>query len=164
MRVYIPATMSQLSSIVQDTGMPVRSGIGFAVTASLKDMYHEGDDEELEMIAFDEAARASLRLLSGEEEHPNRRVVVSVDIDNPTPAPEKDIAVVHISPAVVHLTMVAAVHVDGADTAEVIQAAIEAVDRADLGDEDAEFTVGDALDIPLAWYAPSEVPFLIELR
>ena len=42
-------------------------------------------------------------------------------------------------------------------------AAIDAVDEADLGDEDAEFVVGDAQDHDLAWYAPQELPFLLEL-
>ena len=41
--------------------------------------------------------------------------------------------------------------------------AIEVVDAADLGDEDAEFIVGDAQDHDLAWYAPQELPFLLEL-
>jgi hypothetical protein len=37
------------------------------------------------------------------------------------------------------------------------------VDAADLGDPDAEFTVGSAEDHALAWYAPQELPFLLEL-
>ena len=34
---------------------------------------------------------------------------------------------------------------------------------ADLGDLDAEFLVGEAEDHELAWYGPSELPFLVEL-
>ena len=41
--------------------------------------------------------------------------------------------------------------------------AMDAVDRADLGDEDAELAVGDAEDHDLAWYATQELPFLLEL-
>ncbi|WP_423245784.1 DUF6912 family protein, partial [Mycobacterium avium] len=41
--------------------------------------------------------------------------------------------------------------------------AIEAVDAADLGDEDADLIVGDAQDHDLAWYASQELPFLLEL-
>ena len=37
------------------------------------------------------------------------------------------------------------------------------IDEADLGDEDAELTVGDALDHDLAWYATQELPFLLDL-
>ena len=42
-------------------------------------------------------------------------------------------------------------------------AAIEVIDSADLGDEDAELTVGDAQDHDLAWYATQELPFLLDL-
>jgi hypothetical protein len=37
------------------------------------------------------------------------------------------------------------------------------IDAADLGDPDAEFILGDAEDHELAWYAPQELPFLLEL-
>jgi len=37
------------------------------------------------------------------------------------------------------------------------------IDAADMGDSDAEFTLGDAEDHELAWYAPQELSFLIEL-
>jgi hypothetical protein len=40
---------------------------------------------------------------------------------------------------------------------------IDAIDAADLGDEDAELTVGDAQDHELAWYGPQELPYLLEL-
>ncbi len=44
-----------------------------------------------------------------------------------------------------------------------VKAAIEVIDAADLGDEDAELAVGDAQDHDLAWYAVQELPFLLEL-
>ena len=56
-----------------------------------------------------------------------------------------------------------AAYVDNADAEAAVLPAIEAVDEADLGDEDAEFVVGDAQDHDLAWYAPQELPFLLEL-
>ena len=37
------------------------------------------------------------------------------------------------------------------------------VDKADLGDLDAEFLVGEAEDHELAWYSPEEVAFLVDL-
>ena len=61
------------------------------------------------------------------------------------------------------MTEVAAVHVDLAGAADHVRAAVDAVDRADLGDEDAELTVGDALDVDLAWYDAVELPFLLTL-
>ena len=48
--------------------------------------------------------------------------------------------------------MVAA-YVDNAAAEPAVTAAVDAVDAADLGDEDAELTVGDAQDHDLAWYA-----------
>ena len=44
-----------------------------------------------------------------------------------------------------------------------VRLAVDVVDIADMGDEDAELTVGDAQDHDLAWYAPQELPFLLEL-
>ena len=44
-----------------------------------------------------------------------------------------------------------------------MRAAIAVIDAADLGDEDAELTVGDAMDHDLAWYATQEVPLLLDL-
>jgi hypothetical protein len=58
---------------------------------------------------------------------------------------------------------VAAVYVDNAEAEPFVAAAIEVIDAADLGDEDAELTVGDAQDHDLAWYATQELPFLLDL-
>ena len=58
--------------------------------------------------------------------------------------------------------MVAA-YVDNAAAEAAVVKAIEVIDAADLGDEDAELTVGDALDHDLAWYANQELPFLLDL-
>ncbi len=66
-------------------------------------------------------------------------------------------------PAPVAIDDVIAAYVDNADAEPAVRAAIEAVDVADLGDEDAEFIVGDAQDHDLAWYASQELPFLLEL-
>ena len=51
---------------------------------------------------------------------------------------------------------VIAAYVDNADAEPAVRAAVEVVDDADLGDEDAEFTVGDAQDHDLAWYATQD--------
>ena len=66
-------------------------------------------------------------------------------------------------PAPLGMDHVIAAYVDNADAEPAVTSAIEAVDAADLGDEDAELTVGDAQDHDLAWYAPQELPFLLEL-
>jgi hypothetical protein len=58
---------------------------------------------------------------------------------------------------------VVAAYVDNAAAEADVMAAIAVIDEADLGDEDAELTVGDAQDHDMAWYATQELPFLLEL-
>ncbi|MFL0579750.1 DUF6912 family protein [Dietzia sp. 179-F 9C3 NHS] len=176
MRLFVPATLTMLETLLEDGRMPVRSGTAFAATPALVESYSEGDAEEIEHVAFLEAARASLRLLGGEVDagaahatHPYRRVVVSVDVpdDEVVLRPDLDTSVVRLdrpgAGGTVASAEVAAVHVDLAGAVDLVRAAVDAVDRADLGDEDAELTVGDALDADLAWYDPVELPFLLSL-
>lgn len=172
MRVFIPATFAMLEQLVAEQSMPVRSGTAFAATPALVESYTEGDIEEIEHIAFEEAARASLRLLDAEgvtdsaSTVPCRRVVVSVDLDDDRLAlrPDLDTAVVRLTEPVVTMQAVAAVHVDLEQHGEAVRRAVAVVDAADLGDEDAELAVGDVLDLDLAWFDPVELPFLVELR
>ena len=163
MRVYIPATLAMLQQLVADGSLQPLSGTAFAVTPTLRESYAEGDDEELAEVAIGEAALASLRLLAAESGHdlPLRRAVVIADADA-TVRPDLDDAVVRISGRV-NLNEVVAAYVDNADAEPAVAAAIAVVDDADLGDEDAEFIVGDAQDHALAWYATQELPFLLEL-
>ena len=84
------------------------------------------------------------------------------EVDDATARPDLDDAVVRLSGAVAIDDVIAA-YVDNADAEPAVRAAIDAVDVADLGDEDAEFIVGDAQDHDLAWYASQELPFLLEL-
>jgi len=153
-----------LQRLVADRLMHPRSGTAFAVTPTLREAYAEGDDDELADVALREAALASLRLLAGEgtSDLPLRRAVVVADVEGATARPDLDDAVVRLS-APIAFTDVIAVYVDNADAEQAVLPAIEAVDAADLGDEDAEFIVGDAQDHDLAWYAAQELPFLIEL-
>ncbi|APE16160.1 DUF6912 family protein [Mycolicibacterium pallens] len=166
MRVYIPATLAMLQQLVADGSLQPLSGTAFAVTPSLRESYAEGDDEELAEVAIGEAALASLRLLAAESERsdgelPLRRAVLIADADA-TPRPDLDDAVVRVSGRV-NLDQVVAAYVDNSDAEPAVKAAIAVVDDADLGDEDAEFIVGDAQDHALAWYATQELPFLLDL-
>lgn len=167
MRVYIPATVSTLRGLAESRVVTARSGWAFAVTPALREFYTEGDEEEIAHAAFQDAAEASLRLLAGgdEEEFPHRRVVISADIPDhhATPTPENGEAVVRLNPAQINLVDVAAIHVDVPESEAATARAIGVIDAADLGDEDAELLVGDALDNFLAWYDPSELPVLVEL-
>jgi hypothetical protein len=166
MRVYIPATLSMLRTLV-DSGelMPV-AGTAFALTPMLRESYAAGDTEELEYVAMNEAARASLRLLAPElEDDPGtlaRRVVVAADVEPVRLRPDLDDAVVTITGAV-EACAVAAVHVDVAEAEDAVRAAVAVVDAADLGDPDAEFALGDVEDHDMAWYATQEIAFLLEL-
>ena len=163
MRVYIPATFGMLQAL-QDNGLlHARSGWGFSATKALQEFFTSGDLEEIEDVAFDDAALASLRLLAigDEERFPHRRVVISVDVDA-TEEPDMGESVVKLS-GPVNLEDVAAIHVDIKESEEATAKAIEVVDAADLGDEDAELTVGDAQDNYMAFYHPDELAFLLEL-
>ncbi len=153
-----------LQQLVADQLLHARSGTAFAVTPTLREAYAHGDDDELAEVALREAALASLRLLAGEGSStlPPRRAVVVAEVADPTPRPDLDDAVVRLSGPIALADVIAA-YVDNADAETAVLAAIEAVDEADLGDEDAEFVVGDAQDHDLAWYASQELPFLLEL-
>jgi hypothetical protein len=153
-----------LRQLVADRSLHAVNGTAFAVTPTLREAYAEGDDDELAEVALRDAALASLRLLAGDGTSglPPRRVVVVADVAEATARPDLDDAVVRL-PGPVDYSDVVAAYVDNADAEPAVLPAIEAVDAADLGDEDAEFTVGDAQDHDLAWYAPQELPFLLEL-
>lgn len=167
MRVYVPATFSLLKELSEQGEISARSGYGFAVTPALREFYTSGDEDEIAHSAFEDAALASIRLLAvgDEEKFPHRRVVISADIadENVSLDPEMGESVVKLSSSAVSLDSVAAIHVDVQSSEEATAKAIEAIDEADLGVEDAELIVGDALDNFLAWYDPSELGALIEL-
>ena len=164
MRVYIPATLSALEQLVAEGSLQPRSGTAFAVTPALREAYAEGDDEELAEVAIGEAALASLRLLAAESDPRLRRAVLIAEVPDDSVAlrPDLDDAVVRIARPV-SLEHIVAAYVDNAAAEPAVKAAVEVIDEADLGDEDAELTVGDAQDHDLAWYATQELPFLLEL-
>ncbi|MEY8567418.1 hypothetical protein AALF15_12725 [Corynebacteriaceae bacterium 7-707] len=167
MRVFVPATFGMLGILAREGRMPVRSGVGFALTPALREFYTAGDDEEISYAAFLEAARASLRLLGigDEDRFPHRRVVASFELDDATvtPEPEKGESVVRLSSPVVSVDDLVAIHVDDEGNEPATAAAIEAVDAADLGDQDAEITLGDCEDNLMSWYDSRELGVLVDL-
>ncbi len=169
MRVYIPATLTMLARLVADGSLRPVGGTAFAVTPALREAYAAGDDDELGEVALAEAALASLRLLGGEQPEPPtlpvRRAVLVAELADPAVATVRsdlDDAVVRLA-APVGLDEVIAAYVDTAAAEPAVAAAVAVIDDADLGDEDAELTVGDAQDHDLAWYATQELPFLLDL-
>ncbi len=155
-----------LQRLVADREMTAVNGTAFAVTPTLRESYAEGDDDELADVALREAALASVRLLAGAADEPSaelppRRAVLVAEVDGATARPDLDDAVVRLSGPVAINDAIAA-YVDNSAAESAVSAAIDAVDDADLGDEDAELIVGDAQDHDLAWYATQELPFLLE--
>jgi hypothetical protein len=166
MRVYIPATLATLRSLVESGELIPVAGTAFAVTPMLRESYAAGDTEELEYAAMSHAARASLRLLAAELDGDSavlpRRVVVAADVERTRLRADVDDAAVTVG-GPVPLSAVAAVHVDLAEAEDAVRAAAAVVNAADLGNPDAEFALGDAEDYEMAWYATQEIPFLLEL-
>lgn len=166
MRIYIPATLTMLRTLVGAKELVPVSGTAFAVTPMLRESYACGDTEELEYAAMNEAARASLRLLAAELDGDPaglaRRVVVAADVERVRLRSDLDDAAVAVAGAV-PLSAVVAVHVDLAEAEHAVRTAATVVDAADLGDPDAEFALGEAEDHEMAWYATQEIPFLLEL-
>ena len=165
MRVYVPATVEILQKLVADQEFDPMSRTALAVTPTLRESYAAGDDDELAEVAMGEAARASLRLIAGTEGDVTfRRAVVAADVDDADVKlrPDLDDSVVRLAGPVT-MAQVASVHVDLEQAESDIERAAGIVDAADLGDADAEFTLGDAEDHELAWYAAQELPFLLDL-
>jgi len=163
MRVYLPATLSLLRQLASAGGLPAPR-TGFAVGPALREAYASGDAEELEYIAFTDAARASLRLLDADPPAPRRRAVVSADVGEGTVAALTDLdrSAVRVTVPIT-LSDVVSVHLDGPEAVDDVRAAAAAILEAELGSEDAQFTVDGAEGHELAWYAAQELGPLLEL-
>ncbi|MFB9239763.1 DUF6912 family protein [Plantactinospora siamensis] len=159
-RVYVPATVPLLVTL---RGGQLAVSAGHAVTPGLREWYAEGDEEELEYVAFTRAAQEALRLLRADPGAPRRRVVISADLPpgaaRPAGGELGDSAVRLTGP--VPLAAVAAIHVDGADAAADVAAAAEVAEAALAGDPDAQFTVDTVEDHELEWYDVSELDTLL---
>ncbi|MFE7317492.1 DUF6912 family protein [Streptomyces sp. NPDC057555] len=167
MRVYVPLTLSGLAAVHESGELGAGPLLAYAVTPALREWYVSDDIEELEYAALNRAAQASLRLLAGHPEVPRRRVVVAVDVPERTAAVDPDrgldqsaLGEVRLA-GPVPLAKAAAVHVDSADAEEDVAAAAAALGAADLGDDDAQFTVDGAEDHDLMWFGVQEIPQLL---
>lgn len=162
MRVYVAATLPTLAAAREARGLPGTTHTAHAVTPALRESYADGDLEELEYAALTAAARDSLRLLAAEPESPPRRVVLALEV--PDRVAVADAALgrsgVRVS-GEVPLGWLAAVHVDDLDAVPTVAAAVDALPRADAGDDDAAFAVDEAEGFELQWYAAQELPDLL---
>jgi hypothetical protein len=159
-RVYLPATLPMLGTLRADGLTPTEA---HAVTPELREWYAEGDEEELEYVAFTRAAQAALHLLREDAGAPRRRVVVSADLPRAQVQPaDRDLGSSVVRTAgPVPVAAVAAVHVDGADAEDDVAAAAAVVVEARAGDPDAQFTVDGVEDHELEWYDVSELDTLV---
>jgi hypothetical protein len=161
-RVYLPATLPLVARLHADGQLDLPAGTAaHAVTPGLREWYAEGDEEELEYVAFTRAAQDSLHLLHHDPQAPRRRVVISMDL----PAVQVLDAEVGSSAVIaegpVTMAAIAAVHVDGQAAEDDVTAAAKAIQAAVAGDDDAQFTVDSAEDHELEWYDPSEIGSLL---
>ena len=162
-RVYVPATVPLLAALRASGRLGLEGMEAHAVTPALREWYAEGDEEELEYVAFTRAAQGALQLLRHDTAAPRRRVVVSADVpgsDLVREDTELGSSTVRL-PRAILLDEVASIHVDGADAAEPVAAAADVVEEALAGDPDAQFTVDSAEDHELEWYAVSELDELL---
>ena len=162
MRVYLPLTLPALATALAHGSLEVP--VAYAVTPALREWYVEGDLEELEYAATTAAARASLRRLT-EPAVPARRVVLAADVPDAAarPAPDLDRAAVRLAGPVTLAQVVSALVDDPGAVADV-RRGVEALPRAEAGDEDATFAVDSVEDHDLAWYAAQELAALVELE
>ncbi len=161
MRVYLPGTSNTLIAL-QGAGVLVPPLTGFAVTPGLREHYLDDDIEELEYAASSEAARASLRLIAGDDGAAKRRVVVAADIPDSSVAIRDDLdrGVIRIA-IEVPIAWCASIHCDDADAETTVAIAATLIDAADLGDADAEEKVDDTEGFELCWYATQEISELL---
>ncbi|MFJ2087649.1 DUF6912 family protein [Streptomyces sp. NPDC087901] len=167
MRVYVPLTLSGLAAAHRAGEVGPGPLTAYAVTPALREWYVSDDIEELEYAALNRAASASLRLVAGDPAAARRRVVVAVDVPEKDAVADPDhildassLGEVTIASAVA-LAAAAAVHVDSDEADKDVTAAAAALGAADLGDDDAQFTVDGAEDHELLWFGIQEIPNLI---
>ena len=161
-RVYLPATLPLVVEL--HAKGELESPAGHAVTPALREWYAEGDEEELEYVAFTRAAQDALQLLRLDSGAPRRRVVLSVDLPAGAVGQvnrELGSSGVQVS-GVIPVGAVAAIHVDAEAAEPDVAAAAQVVAEAAAGDPDAQFTVDGTEDHELEWYDVSELDRLIE--
>jgi hypothetical protein len=167
MRVYVPSTLPGLAQAHRTGTLGSGPLTAYAVTPGLREWYVSDDIEELEYAALSRAAAASLRLLAADPAAARRRVVVAVDVPDGAATADPDggldpgaVGEVRVA-GPVPLAKAAAVHADSDEAEADVTAAAAALGAADMGDDDAQFTVDGAEDHELLWYGVQEVPHLI---
>lgn len=143
MRVYIPASVDQVSAIASGLWEPP---LGYAVTEPLLDLVDSDDDDEVAEVALDIAAWAALEDLGSP-----RRLVVVAEFARAelTPDPEFHPAAVRISGRV-PVAAIACAFMDEPEAADDARAAA-------AGDEGA---IERLEERDLLWYDATEISHL----
>lgn len=134
LRVYVPTTPEDLRAHWSEGGVGLLRA--HAVTDALRADWPDGGEEEWEYVALLAAADESALDQAGEEQIEVRRVVIAADADGCTPDPDRGLTAVTLDTAV-SVRAWASVHADLAPVP---------VDSED----------------DLAWFAPEEIPGLLE--
>jgi hypothetical protein len=164
-RVYVPATVALLSVLREKGELGPPPIAAQSVTPALREWYAEGDEDELEYVAFTRAAQGALRLLRHDPAAVRRRVVISADVPASGVRRDRELgSSVVILAEPLPLAAVAAIHLDGAGAIADVAAAADVVEEALAGDPDAQFTVDGAEDHELEWYDVSELEALTTTR
>lgn len=146
MRVYLPATLAELQHV---SPVILQPRVAHGVTAELRALWPDEDDEGWEYAAQAAAADGSLLLLAGDPGAPPLRVLVAADVpdacvrgldDAPVPSALQVVCAVELG-------QVASVHVDE-------PAAAVDVEAAAAGDEAA---IERLEERDLLWYDVSEI-------
>lgn len=168
MRVYLPATLPALASVLRAAEIGPAPVQAFTVTPALREWYASADLEELEYATLMHAARASLRLLRDDPDAPRRRVVLAAEVPDEQAGRgggsgggfEEPTLVLLTAP--VPLARVVSGHVDDLAAVADVSEAVAALAAADAGDDDAQFLVDGAEGHELMWYATQELAYVVE--
>ncbi len=155
-RVYLPVTPRALRAAKERGYVGPGPLDGHAVTAAVRTVLDDVDEEDREYLVLSSASLDCLSLLEADETPV--RLVVAVEVDDVTDAGDVDTPSAVRVAGEVPLRRVAAVHADSEDAREVVAAARDAV----LADsEDADGLAERCLDHELAWFAVQEIDDLL---
>jgi hypothetical protein len=164
MRVYCPTTLDDLATALVSGVVGAPSGVpAHAVTPAVREWYIEGDSEELEYAVLLEAAEASLRLIAADPKARPRRVVLAADVEDSwvTPVSSRFRSAVTLA-GPLPLSRVVSAHTDEKAAEKAVAEAVGVLDKADAGDDDAQFVLDEAEAQDLLWFDASELQHLVE--
>jgi hypothetical protein len=135
----------------------------YAVTGMLREWYREADNDELEHAAQVAASVASLDLLVADPNARRRRVLLAADVEDGVVVPlaESGRAAMRRRSAVPVRSWACAL-IDGSEAEPAVAAALEVLEQAHGGDDDAQFLIDELEDHDLGWYAVQELDRLAE--